>query len=617
MVCFSRYDDEEHRPRSLPCGHSMCTECLDTAIRKQTRMCPKCRTVYSASNVKEIPVNYPLESVVELLSISKNTKGDEPPELLRIPKDTKENEFPECPEHQLQVSHRCSTHKAWVCQSCLAEDHSSKACKIITVNEELNIKKSIQIDQTKSPVNAFEKTCKKVEYTKKQCKKLMKECDKDIVKTEKAVQIFQENIQRKKNSRMQMDVNYASFCEKLGKLKSKRRVYDQAVTSLKTSETIKGVSQCSIEVRNETAKLQLLSHEIENESKLMMEAFQDNSNCRTGLPNFSITDGQVNFCLERKPSNKGNGNDTSNETNRKYGDPDHNNDNNDNNSTTVHDEMSRPDTSIANRLFIGGIKGQVEEHKLWEIFGQFGQVREVCIPINKETGHQKGFAYIEYGDSISADQAIFYKDHIRICGNKVGVNKAIKKHHQHDSYLPGRRGGCGGNENSNDINSNDGDGDHNDDNIDNNSTTLHDEMSRPDTSKANRLFIGGIKGQVEEHKLWEYFGRFGQVREVCIPINKKTGNQKGFAFIEYDDSISADQAIFYKDHIRICGNKVDVKKDSKKHHQHDSYSPRRRGGRGGSMDLRGGYGSGGNGNGYGRANATGSLGSLYRGNGGW
>ncbi|CAL4073039.1 unnamed protein product, partial [Meganyctiphanes norvegica] len=183
MVCFSRYDNEDHRSRSLPCGHSMCTKCLGTSIRMKARMCPKCRTLYAASNVTEVPVNYPLQSVLSSLSIYKDTKG---------------NDLPDCPEHQLQVSHRCSTHKGWICQCCLKEDHSGETCTIITVNEELNFRKSTKIDKSKPLLNAYKEACRKVDDGKKQCKNSLKECEEQIIRYENMIKMLQEKIKRKK-----------------------------------------------------------------------------------------------------------------------------------------------------------------------------------------------------------------------------------------------------------------------------------------------------------------------------------------------------------------------------------------------------------------------------------
>ncbi|CAL4125484.1 unnamed protein product, partial [Meganyctiphanes norvegica] len=60
IVCFSHYDEEEHRPRVMPCGHTLCSDCLERAIREDSKMCPKCRARYSASNVDDLSVNFSL-----------------------------------------------------------------------------------------------------------------------------------------------------------------------------------------------------------------------------------------------------------------------------------------------------------------------------------------------------------------------------------------------------------------------------------------------------------------------------------------------------------------------------------------------------------------------------
>ena len=55
----------------------------------------------------------------------------------------------ECTEHFLPMSHRCTAHKScWLCQSCL-EDHSQDSCRVITTDEELMDRKSVQLDKIK------------------------------------------------------------------------------------------------------------------------------------------------------------------------------------------------------------------------------------------------------------------------------------------------------------------------------------------------------------------------------------------------------------------------------------------------------------------------------------
>ncbi|CAL4203348.1 unnamed protein product, partial [Meganyctiphanes norvegica] len=175
-------------------------------------------------------------------------------------KKKKPNELPECIEHQLEV--RCSKHKAWVCQRCLTGDHASQSCKIITVTEELEIRKSKKLKESKSILNVFEEACKKADDSKEQCKQLIKEYGEDIAKYEAMVKRLKDEIEKKQTSKIQMEEKFTIFDQKLDNLKSERLVYDNAVTSLKSSNTIIKVSQCSDEVQKEVGKLQLISHEI-------------------------------------------------------------------------------------------------------------------------------------------------------------------------------------------------------------------------------------------------------------------------------------------------------------------------------------------------------------------
>ncbi|CAL4117193.1 unnamed protein product, partial [Meganyctiphanes norvegica] len=277
IVCFSQYDEKEHRPRVMICGHTLCSLCLERAIREDGKKCPKCRKLYSASHVEELPVNFSLECVVKSLKISKSTKEVKPMECtkhkLPVKPNNSENakveKLPECPEHQLAVSHRCSAHKSWICQSCLIEDHSSGSCKIIPISEELNNKKSRQLVLAEPYLNRFEESCKKAKGYKEQYKKLIEGYGEDINIHERLIERLQEEIQRLKNSRMKIEGKLDIFDKKLGYLENKSS-YDQAVISLRSSTTIRDVSKCSVNVQNEAEKLKALSHNIENETDLVV-----------------------------------------------------------------------------------------------------------------------------------------------------------------------------------------------------------------------------------------------------------------------------------------------------------------------------------------------------------
>jgi len=56
------------------------------------------------------------------------------------------------------------------------------------------------------------------------------------------------------------------------------------------------------------------------------------------------------------------------------------------------------------------------------------------------------------------------------------------------------------------------------------------------------MFIYGIKKQTE-NDLVDYFRKFGNIINVIIVTDKDSGKNKGFGFIEYDDTDSVDKAV--------------------------------------------------------------------------
>lgn len=56
-------------------------------------------------------------------------------------------------------------------------------------------------------------------------------------------------------------------------------------------------------------------------------------------------------------------------------------------------------------MFVSGIKEQSEED-LREYFGQYGNILNIQIVTDKETGQRKGFGFIEFDDSDSVDKAV-------------------------------------------------------------------------------------------------------------------------------------------------------------------------------------------------------------------
>lgn len=76
---------------------------------------------------------------------------------------------------------------------------------------------------------------------------------------------------------------------------------------------------------------------------------------------------------------------------------------------------------------------------------------------------------------------------------------------------------------------------------------------------AIRLFVGNLPHNVIEAELREHFSTVGPLSYISIPVDRETGRQRGFAFLEFKDSAQADEAIRCFDNKPFKGNSLSVK----------------------------------------------------------
>ena len=58
-----------------------------------------------------------------------------------------------------------------------------------------------------------------------------------------------------------------------------------------------------------------------------------------------------------------------------------------------------------------------------------------------------------------------------------------------------------------------------------------------------RLYVGNLSYKMTEDELKSAFAAFGNIESVTIISDKRTGNSKGFGFVEMPDKAEADKAI--------------------------------------------------------------------------
>ena len=104
---------------------------------------------------------------------------------------------------------------------------------------------------------------------------------------------------------------------------------------------------------------------------------------------------------------------------------------------------------MATRLFIGNLPRQVSDAELEGIFAEFGAVQSVEIMRDRETGHGKGFGFVEMGSDAEAQAAIQGMQEREVEGRKLTVNTAKPRKYRsgggfNDSGFGGGYGGGGG-----------------------------------------------------------------------------------------------------------------------------------------------------------------------------
>lgn len=87
----------------------------------------------------------------------------------------------------------------------------------------------------------------------------------------------------------------------------------------------------------------------------------------------------------------------------------------------------------------------------------------------------------------------------------------------------------------------------------------------PKKAKARhgKIFVGGLKPDLSDDDIKNYFGKFGNIVEVELPFDKQKNQRKGFCFITFEqEAVVTDLLKTPKQNIN--GHEVDVKKATPK-----------------------------------------------------
>ncbi|CAL8304312.1 unnamed protein product [Arctogadus glacialis] len=165
------------------------------------------------------------------------------------------------------------------------------------------------------------------------------------------------------------------------------------------------------------------------------------------------------------------------------------------------------------KLFVGGLNVDTDDDGLRKHFEQFGTLTDCVVVVNKQLQRSRCFGFVTFSTAEEADGAMAARPHV-IDGTQAELKRAMAR----------------------------------------------EDSNNPEAlAKVKKIFVGGLKDDIEEETLTEYFSRYGEIEKAEVISEKATGKKRGFGFVHFTDNDSADKSVVVKYHT-ILGHKVEVKK---------------------------------------------------------
>ncbi|XP_066241580.1 heterogeneous nuclear ribonucleoprotein D0 isoform X4 [Saccopteryx leptura] len=194
------------------------------------------------------------------------------------------------------------------------------------------------------------------------------------------------------------------------------------------------------------------------------------------------------------------------------------------------------------KMFIGGLSWDTTKKDLKDYFSKFGEVVDCTLKLDPITGRSRGFGFVLFKESESVDKVMDQKEH-KLNGKVIDPKRA---------------------------------------------------KAMKTKEPVKKIFVGGLSPDTPEEKIREYFGGFGEVESIELPMDNKTNKRRGFCFITFKEEEPVKKIMEKKYHnvgLSKCEIKVAMSKEQYQQQQQwgsrGGFSGRARG-RGG--DQQSGYG---------------------------
>ena len=75
-------------------------------------------------------------------------------------------------------------------------------------------------------------------------------------------------------------------------------------------------------------------------------------------------------------------------------------------------------------IYVGNLSFDAEVEDLQHLFSEYGSVSKCSLPLDRETGRKRGFAFVDMADATAESKAISDLQNVEWMGRSIRVNKA-------------------------------------------------------------------------------------------------------------------------------------------------------------------------------------------------
>ncbi|AFY86304.1 MAG: hypothetical protein CLLPBCKN_002950 [Chroococcidiopsis cubana SAG 39.79] len=94
-------------------------------------------------------------------------------------------------------------------------------------------------------------------------------------------------------------------------------------------------------------------------------------------------------------------------------------------------------------IYVGNLSYRATEEDLRTVFAEYGAIKRIVLPMDRETGRMRGFAFVDMDEDAQEESAIAELDGAEWMGRQLRVNKAKPREENGGGGGGYRRNGAG------------------------------------------------------------------------------------------------------------------------------------------------------------------------------